>query len=233
MIVFERIKESILHFVFPHICQSCGTDSLDSRHHLCLKCLDDLPVTGFTSIAENPTEQHFWGRMNFHAATSIFYFSKDSMMQNLVYQVKYRRNKELGLYLGRLMGKEIINAPRFAGIDALVPLPLYKGKEKKRTFNQSTLLCQGINEVTGIPVLNDIIIRTADTESQTKKTRVERWENIKEKFRLIDETAIRGKHILLVDDVITTGATLESCGRELLKAEAVTLSIATLCFSSH
>ena len=122
---------------------------------------------------------------------------------------------------------------RFGDIELLIPLPLFAAREKKRGYNQSKLLCEGISNILNKPIAEKVVIRTAHTESQTKKNRVERWQNMEGKFELIDRDSIAGKHVLLVDDVITTGATLEACAREILKAENVHLSIATLCFSSH
>ena len=152
-------------------------------------------------------------------------------MQHLVHQLKYRSQKDLGIYMGKLAGHAL--KTRFSDIDALVALPLFPAKEKKRGYNQSRLLCEGISMVLDKPVLDRIVIRTTHTESQTKKNRVERWQNMEGKFELKDAASISGKHVLLVDDVVTTGATLEACARELLKAENMQLSIATLCFSSH
>lgn len=150
-----------------------------------------------------------------------------------MHQLKYKGNREMGLYLGRLMGYALAETNRFCAVDALVPLPLHPSKEKKRGYNQATVLCQGIAEVLEKPILKDVIIRTSHTESQTKKNRVQRWENMEGRFELAKPQAIEGKHVLLVDDVITTGATLEACGSELLEAENVQLSLATLCFSSR
>jgi ComF family protein len=155
------------------------------------------------------------------------------MMQHLMHQFKYKGNKEIGLYLGRLMGNTLAASNRFMYVDALIPLPLFKSKEHKRGFNQATVLCQGIAAVLNKPVLNEVVCRNTSTETQTKKGRVDRWLNIEGRFSLINEKEIKGKHVLLVDDVVTTGATLEACGRELLKAENLRLSVATLCFSSH
>lgn len=194
--------------------------------------MEDLPQTDFHLFADNPMEKHFWGRLPVVNGTSQFYYTKESMMQKLMHEFKYRGNKELGLYLGRLLGRSLQES-RFNDIEALVPLPLFPSKEKKRGFNQSQVLCEGITEILSIPVLNDVIVRIADTETQTKKNRVERWQNMEGKFELIDPQAVKGRHVLLIDDVITTGATLEACGRELIKAEGLRLSIATLCFSSH
>jgi ComF family protein len=231
--LFKQIKESLLHLAFPQVCEGCGSDILGSQQLLCLRCLSTLPETNFHFHSNNPVEKLFWGRLPVHAATSQYYFTKESLMQHLMHQFKYKRNKELGFYLGMLMGNALINSNRFLKIDALVPLPLFRMKEHKRGYNQAALLCAGMAAVLNKPVLTEVVIRIAHTETQTKKSRVERWLNIKDRFSLVNETAIMGRHILLVDDVVTTGATLEACGRELIKGENVQLSIATLCFSSH
>lgn len=150
-----------------------------------------------------------------------------------MHQLKYRGNKDLGLQLGRLMGISIAESGRFDDIDALIPLPLFPSKEKKRGYNQATVLCNGMAETLSVPVLNNIIVRPQHTDTQTKKGRIERWKNIEGKFELVNSAAIQNKHLLLIDDVVTTGATLESCGNELLKADNVRLSIATLCQASR
>lgn len=232
MVGFQEIKESLLHFLFPHICSGCGTDLLSSESNLCMHCIDAMPETNFEIHPNNPVEKKFWGRLPVVNATAQYYFTKESLIQNLMHQVKYKRNKELGLQLGRLMGGSIKKSDRF-NVDALIPLPLFPAKEKRRGYNQSALLCDGMAEVMNIPVLNDIIIRPQFTETQTKKGRIERWVNVEGKFALIKPEVIRNKHVLLVDDVITTGATLESCGTELLKTGITRLSIATLCYASR
>jgi ComF family protein len=145
---------------------------------------------------------------------------------------KYRSHKETGRYLGRLMGRSFLESPKYMA-DGLIPLPLYPKKERLRGFNQSAILCEGINSVTGIPLWNDCIIRSSFTETQTRKNRVERWQNMDGRFFLTNQEHLAGRHVILVDDVVTTGATLESCGRELMKVPGIRLSIATLCFSSH
>ena len=131
------------------------------------------------------------------------------------------------------MGNALKNALRFNEIEALVPLPLFPSKEKKRGYNQATILCEGIAEVLLLPILNKVITRPQHTETQTQKGRIERWKNIEGKFQLVDPQAIQNKHLLLVDDVVTTGATLEACGNELLKAGNIKISIATLCMASR
>lgn len=161
-------------------------------------------------------------------ATAKYYFGKESLIQHLIHLVKYRGTRDLGVQLGRLMGDAIKSSGRF-NVDVIVPLPLFPARERKRGYNQSMLLAEGIASQLNIPVLDKVISRPHHTETQTSKGRIERWKNIEGKFMLYDPSAIAGRHVLLVDDVITTGATLESCGAELLTAPRATLSIATLC----
>ena len=207
-----------------------GTDSLGNRDILCLHCIATLPETHFERYAHNPIERKFYGRIPVHAAMAQYYFSRDSVLQRLVHQLKYNNNKELGHQLGRLIGSSLKRSGRF-NADALIPLPLFAAREKKRGYNQANILCEGIAEELHLPILKNIIIRPGHTETQTHKGRIERWNNIEGKFRLIDPVSISGRHLLLVDDVVTTGATLESCGSELLKAGNLTLSLACLCYA--
>jgi ComF family protein len=231
MITAREIKDSLLHVLFPNICAGCGNELFSDNTVLCLKCIDAMPETNFELYAGNPIEKKFWGRLQLNSATAQYYFGSESLMKRLMHEFKYGGNKDLGLQLGRMMGESLHKSVRFK-IDALIPLPLFASKEKRRGFNQSAILCEGIAENLRTPVLRDVIIRSKNTDTQTKKGRIDRWLNIEGKFVLNNKTAIRGKHILLVDDVVTTGATLEACGSELLQVIGVTLSIATLCYAS-
>ena len=233
MIGFKEIRESLLHVVFPHVCDGCGSDLVNIESRLCIRCLSSLPETNFELHPNNPVEKDFWGRLPIISASAHLYFTKESLVQHLMHQLKYKGNKDLGLQLGRLMGNALKSATRFNEIEALVPLPLFPSKEKKRGYNQATVLCEGMAEILSIPILNKVITRPQHTETQTKKGRIERWKNIEGKFQLVDPVAIQNKHLLLVDDVVTTGATLEACGNELLTAENVKLSVATLCVASR
>lgn len=232
MIRVKEIKDSILHLLFPHVCTGCGSDILSEESVLCMRCVDAMPETNFELHSNNPVEKIFWGRVPLTGATAQFYFTKESLMQHLMHQFKYKGNKDLGLQWGRMMGEQIKKSGRFE-VEALVPLPLFPAKEKKRGYNQATILCNGMAESMGVPVFDKIIVRPQHTETQTKKGRIERWKNMEGKFILTNPGAIHNKHILLVDDVVTTGATLEACSNELLKAENVRLSLATLCVASR
>ena len=232
MIGLKEINQSLLHLLFPHVCAGCGSDIIKENNNLCLRCLAALPETRFENYPNNPVEKIFWGRLSIEAATAQFYFTKESLMQELMHQFKYKGNRETGLQLGKLMGEQIMASNRFP-VDALVPLPLFPRKQKKRGYNQAMVLCEGMSSVWNIPVLDGVIERPEHTETQTKKGRIERWQNMEGKFILTKIDMIRNKHLLLVDDVVTTGATLEACGQELLKGENVSLSIATLCMASR
>ena len=226
------MKDSLLHFLFPHTCCGCGTDILPEDSTLCLHCLHALPETCFEWHPSNPAEKMFWGRLPLQSAGATYYFTKESLVQHLMHQLKYKGNKELGIQLGMLMGDALKKSGRFPA-DALIPLPLFPAKEKRRGYNQATVLCEGISATMHIPVWDQVVKRPEHTETQTKKGRVERWKNMEGKFIVHDPALLQNKRLLLVDDVVTTGATLESCGAELLKIPGVQLSIATLCIATR
>lgn len=231
--VIREASHSLLHLFYPHVCAGCGTDVLSREQLLCIACLHRLPVSSFHSFAGNPIEKIFRGRLPIRSAASYLYFTKDSLLQHLLHQFKYRGKKQIGLFFGNRIAEALLQSDRFSTIDALVPLPLFPGRERRRGFNQARILCEGITGQWRLPVLQQVITRPSPTETQTHKNRIQRWQNIAGRFVLNDAAAISGKHILLVDDVITTGATLEACGQELLKAPGVQLSIATMAFTAR
>lgn len=230
--VLQSIKESVLQLFYPHVCAGCGNDALASESQLCIKCIHQLPFTSFEKHNGNPIEKMLSGRIAFNHATSLLYFTKESLIQRLMHEFKYRSNKDLGRQLGAMMGSHLKESSKFNNAEALIPLPLFENKEYTRGFNQSKILCEGISEVMKVEIINDAIIRPVATETQTKKGRVERWRNMEGKFRVISNSQIKDKHILLIDDVITTGATIEACAGELINSGAK-VSIATLCFASN
>ncbi|MGH2649232.1 MAG: ComF family protein [Ginsengibacter sp.] len=226
------ISSPLVHFFYPHDCIGCGSDIIEDENFLCIECINNLPHTGFAIHANNPVEKIFWGRIAIAAGMSEFYFSKASIIQNLIHEFKYRGNRKIGMYLGNIMGKSLLNGNRFKNIDILIPLPLFSQKEYKRGYNQSAILCAGINQITNTPLITKNVTRTIHTETQTKKGRIQRWENVEKSFSVLHPEKLEGKNILLVDDVITTGATLEACGSEILKIKDVQLSIATLAVAT-
>lgn len=229
--LFKTIWNDFSHLFFPHVCAGCGTDIVSLQSILCIHCMNQLPLTNFHFHANNPVEKHFWGRMPVTSATSLCHFTSGSLVQHLLHQLKYNGNKEAGYFLGGIMGATLHTAERFRHVDILVPLPLYAERQKKRGYNQSAVLCNGMSGIMQVPVAANAVIRLSATETQTRKTRIDRWKNMEGKFELADAASIAGKHVLLVDDVVTTGATLEACGHELLKATGTKLSIATLAYT--
>jgi ComF family protein len=231
MIRVKTILNDFAHLFFPHICAGCGTDILNQESQLCLRCIDQLPVTNFHLHSGNPVEKNFWGRIPVTHATAYCHFTGESLIQHLLHQLKYKGNKELGYFLGRMMGNTLRLSNHFNEVDALIPLPLFAAREKKRGYNQAGILCDGMAQVMRLPVIKDAVIRLSATETQTHKNRVERWQNMEGRFQLATSSAISDKHLLLIDDVVTTGATLEACGQELLQAKNIRLSIATLAYT--
>lgn len=223
-------SSAVFHLFYPHNCIGCGSDVINEENFLCLQCINELPHTGFAMHKNNRLEKKFWGRIPLSSAMSEFYFSKGSIVQNMIHDFKYRGNKKAGHYFGTLMGKSLLNSTRF-NIDIIVPLPLFERKEKLRGFNQAEILCNGIAEITGKPVISKNVIRKVSTETQTKKHRLERWKNVDGIFFVKHPYQLEGKHILLVDDVITTGATIEACGSEILRSGSTTLSVASLAIA--
>lgn len=231
MLQLKTIWHDFSHLFFPHICAGCGTDNLSLHTPLCMQCVNQLPLTNFQLHADNIIEKYFWGRLPVNAATSLCHFTGGSLIQHLLHQLKYNGNKEMGYFLGTMIGIALQSSERFAHIEALVPLPLYAERERRRGYNQAAVLCDGIAGIINVPVETGAVIRLSATATQTKKNRTERWQNMEGKFELVKPELIAGKHVLLVDDVITTGATLEACGHELLKAGGIQLSIATLAYT--
>jgi ComF family protein len=228
----KNIFTDTLHLFYPHVCAGCGSDLLEQQNMLCLRCINNLPHTNFSEHANNPVEKIFWGRVALNAASSEFYFAKESLIQHLIHQLKYKGNTAVGIYLGELMGESLLASNRFNNIDALIPLPLYTDKERKRGYNQAAIICDGMSAAMQVPVIKNNVIRQHPTDTQTKKHRVERWQNVAGSFFVKDIEKLKGKNLLLVDDVVTTGATLEACGAVITAIDDVKLSIATLAHAS-
>ncbi len=227
----KNIGNALLGLVYPHVCSSCGSDVLQTGYELCAQCIEELPYTGFEQQELNPVEKIFRGRLHLQQATSFLFYTKDHPVQQIMHRFKYKGYRRLGMHLGRLMGRELQNQPHFKSLQAVIPVPVLPEKEFKRGYNQAEVLSEAIAEILGLPVINNCLIRCKGIESQTKKTRLERQEHMSENFKLQHPQTIANKHVLLVDDIITTGATMESCGRQILNVPGSKLSIASLCYT--
>lgn len=221
----------IYHLFFPKICACCKEQLLQNESILCLNCRFELPLTNFTNETDNNVEKTFFGRLPIHFGSSLFYYKTKGTSQQLIYQLKYKGHEEIGTFLGNWMGKELKDSKRFPKIDYIVPVPLHKNKLNKRGYNQLTMFGLSISKIIGAAYIDTILIRKSVTETQTLKQRFDRWKNVQEIFHVTDLSYFNNKHLLLIDDVITTGATLEACAAQLLKSNNVKISIVTMAYT--
>lgn len=231
MCFIKQYLDAFVHLWYPHICLSCGTDQLDKKNVLCNLCIQSLPYTDFNNEIDSPIQKIFWGRVYFTYANALLFFTKDSIVQLLITQLKYHQNKKAGWMLGRLMGICILEKMNKTPIDYLLPIPITPHKKKLRSFNQSELLCQGIQSITRLPILTDVLIKPYDSLSQTHKDRIKRMDAIGQSFVLEGSWKIKNKHVLLIDDVLTTGATLETAGMLLQDIDNIQLSLFTATYT--
>ncbi len=220
-----------MHLLYPQICFGCGTDEVEKNMPLCPNCIQDLPFTDFFGINENPVEKIFWGRANVQNAGALFFFTKDSLIQKLITELKYHHNKKVGVLFGKLMGDAIAVEEKFKQIDLIIPIPINASKINSRGFNQSEVIAIGMQQVWHRPILNNVLIKRSWSNSQTKKNRKARLQQLPDLFFLQKPTSIEGKHILLVDDVLTTGATLEAAVASLMTGSPASVSIAVAAYT--
>ncbi|MBB6501500.1 ComF family protein [Pedobacter cryoconitis] len=225
----QQITSDFLHLLFPEHCNACGVQLVHGEKQICIRCLYDLPYTDFHLFADNPVARLFWGRMPFQGAMSLLYFRKGSKVQDLIHRIKYNGNTELGFMLGCMIGEKILLTGQKT--ELIIPIPLHRLKERKRGYNQSKCIADGIAKVLQLPVNTKLLTRKINTGTQTKRSRYNRFENMEYIFRISQSLSLKHKAILLVDDVITTGATLESCGHLLLANGFENLSVATVAYA--
>ncbi|MBN2807629.1 MAG: ComF family protein [Prolixibacteraceae bacterium] len=219
--------------IYPNLCITCDNPMMKQEKLLCTNCLIELPRTYYHLVNGNPVEQIFWGRVSVEKATAYFIFQKGSRYQKLIHQLKYKGAREVGIEMGRMYGNELKQTSYFDAVDLIIPVPLHPVKEQKRGYNQSLLIAEGLAQSLGKPVEFKSLYRKEFTETQTRKGRYDRWENVNSLFAVKNETALSGKHLLLVDDIVTTGATLEACTAVLLEVPGVKVSIATLGYANQ
>lgn len=219
---------------YPQVCYACGNSLYSNEEVICSFCRFHLPKTNFHKHGDdNPLSKTFWGRVKLENVSAYFYFSKSSKVQHLMHQFKYRGRYEIGIYLGMLYGSELQQEEAFKDIDLVIPVPLHPKKLRKRGYNQSEKFALGLRKSMDITLETSVLIRSFASETQTRKSRFSRWENVKEIFVVTDPEKIAGKHVLLVDDVITTGATMEACATHLLEVEGTRVSVASLACTLH
>ena len=226
-----QVFNNVFELFYPSLCVACENRLVTQEKFLCFECWHDLPVTNFHFDVKNKVAQLFWGRVQIENATAFFAYNKGSRYQHLIHVIKYKGLKELGFETGRRFGIALSETPEYKTVDFVVPVPLHPKKQKLRGYNQSEWIAKGISESLKKPVSADNLQRNLHTATQTRKNRYERFENVENIFEVIRPEEFAGKHILLIDDVVTTGSTLESCAFQLLQIENVKVSIATLAFA--
>jgi ComF family protein len=223
--------KDFIHLLFPVNCYSCGKVLNKKEKSICIACYYRLPKTNYHRYSDNPIMKMFWGRTPIHSATAYYRFSKSSNVQRLIHQLKYRNKTEIGDRIGYFLGNDLKETELFNTADLVIPVPLHPSKLKSRGYNQSDFLARGIAASMGIKVDVHNLYRRVNNETQTHKSKYERWENVAAVFELKNPAIFTNKHILLVDDVITTGATLEACAIKLVQAGGAKISIATMAYA--
>ena len=221
-----------MDLISPRLCVVCGNRLAVTEETLCSKCYLHLPRTDFANdLYENVMAKLFWGQIKLEKATALFYYEPHAETAQILYELKYKNHPEIGVVMGRMMAKELMKSGLFEDIDALVPVPLAKKREHERGYNQSLELAKGVSEVTHLPIANQVVRRTKFVDSQTHRGRWERNENVEGVFELVDGDSLSGKHVLLIDDVVTTGATIIACAQEMQKASNLRISVLALGFA--
>jgi len=229
-----RFLEDLLNIIYPRLCSNCGEALTKNEELLCFSCRSQLPRISFSDFLENELVDRFYGKLDIKYAAALLYFYKSGITQNIMHQFKYKGHLEIGVLFGKWLGFELVAQAATDDIDLIVPVPLHPKKQRKRGYNQSHHIAQGLSDITNIPTGFDLLIRVKYQKSQTQKSKEQRWQNVKDAFELLPikgKEGVSGKHILLVDDIITTGATLEACGRLLLENNAAKISIATIALA--
>lgn len=222
---------AFFELLYPNTCACCHQLLKSPKSCVCMACQFSLPKSQILDLNDNFIHQRFWGRIPVEQAFCQYKFQKKGKLQLLMHQLKYERNELVGYFFGRQLAITLQQDEQFICPDIIIPIPLHKEKERKRGYNQSLLIAKGIESILKIPIVDDAVIRVHHSDSQTKKKRYERWENVGEIFQLSNASFIKNQHVLLIDDIVTTGATLEACAQTLLQVKGTRISIATVAYA--
>lgn len=226
----KGLLKDFLSLFYPRLCLACKKEAVQSGQINCIACeyaLQKMELSSYTE-QENLVTGKFWGRIPIKYGAALYPFTKEGRTQKLIHELKYKGQKEVGILLGKRLGRKLKEVAYFRNIDFIVPVPLHPKKLKIRGYNQAALIAEGLSESMEIPYLSNGLIRSIHSRSQTKKTREERFKNVSDVFQVNENLLLDGKHILLVDDVLTTGATIESCASQLLQLPNTTISVAVI-----
>jgi ComF family protein len=227
----KKLFTSLLNLAYPNLCIICNESLIQGENKICLACLNNIPRTNFHLEPDNTVEKRFWGKVPVYRGTSYFYFYKGSPFQILLHELKYRGNKEVGEAAGKYAAADLLDSPDFCSVDVIVPVPLHPNKLAKRGYNQSEWIAKGLASVLKKPVDTTNLVRIRANTTQTKKSVFDRYKNTEGVFKLKDKKVFEGKHVLLVDDVLTTGSTLEACMVPLMDTDFIKISVFTLAIA--
>jgi len=223
--------KDIFNVFFPEVCLCCHEHLTNNELTVCLICRHDLPLTNFSAEKDNLVEKSFYGRIPIENATALFYFLKKGKVQQLIHELKYNKQQQVGVFTGNWLGAEIAESKRFKHIDYIIPVPLHKNKLKTRGYNQVTTFGESLAQKLTAEYNRNFLIKVSSTKTQTKKIRLDRWKNVQELFVVQNKSALENKHILLIDDIITTGATLEACCNAFSNIKGLKISIACMAYT--
>ncbi|MCM4160558.1 ComF family protein [Antarcticibacterium flavum] len=221
----------LINLFYPRLCSICEQELVKNEPVICAKCIHDLPVTTYHLNNENPVKKVFYGRVEVENATALLEFHKKSGVQKLIHQLKYKGQQEIGTFLGQWMAAQILENSTFPGVEMVIPVPLHRKKLKHRGYNQVEKFGREISLALQMPYIDTALVKKSFSSTQTIKARLARWGNMEESFVLADPGVVANRHILLVDDIITTGATLEACASVLKEAGGVKISVATMAIA--
>jgi ComF family protein len=222
------VLEDFISLFYPRYCRGCYNSLVKGEELICTKCLLEMPKSHYHLQWDNPFYQKFRGRLPVKHVMTLYKFVKESRVQNVLHALKYKQQPELGEMLGRVYGQDLVEAKYKDSFDLIVPVPLHSSRRRIRGYNQSEEFGKGLSQMLAVPCDDTYMTRSAKTETQTHKTKLRRWENVNQIFQVVDPKFVTEKRVLLVDDVVTTGATLEACGQALLDAGCRELSIACI-----
>lgn len=216
--MIKKYWKDFLSLIYPNVCYKCDVALVEGEEKICLRCYRDFPLSKYHLTEPNPLVQMCSGNVKVVGAFCYMKFNKQGIAQLMLHELKYKGNTSMGLVLGQWFARYIQAELKDAEIDVIIPVPLHKAKQRKRGYNQSEILARGMNKATGISIVNESLIRTKNVSTQTKKGKVERWQNVDELYAVVNPEVLEGKKVLLLDDVITTGATIAAAAEVLAES---------------
>lgn len=224
----SNIINDINTLLLPVVCFGCNAQLHRGEKHLCTVCRHQLPLTEYTFNVENPVDRIFYGRINIKKANSFLFFTDHGIVKNLIHHLKYKGQEQIGMFLGDWFGNILTENNHLPSIDFVIPVPLHRKKLKKRGYNQTSLFAKQLAFHLNSTYNDQLLVKTANTKTQTKKTRISRWYDNRSLYEIKNPLELKNKNVLLVDDVITTGATMELCATQINKVPGATLFLASI-----